>query len=76
MRKYYLDNIRWMTVILVVVYHVIYMYNAEGILGGVGKITNLQVKEIALSLGFDNVAFFNRFFKARVGVTPKAFRNA
>ena len=26
MRKYYLDNIRWMTVILVVVYHVIYMY--------------------------------------------------
>ena len=40
------------------------------------KITNLQVKEIALSLGFDNVAFFNRFFKARVGVTPKAYRNA
>ena len=39
------------------------------------KITTLQVKEIALSLGFDNVAFFNRFFKARVGVTPKAYRN-
>lgn len=27
MRKYYLDNIRIMTVILVVIYHVIYMYN-------------------------------------------------
>ena len=40
------------------------------------KITNLQIKEIALSLGFDNVAFFNRFFKARVGVTPKAYRNS
>ena len=40
------------------------------------KITNQQVKEIALSLGFDNVAFFNRFFKARVGITPKAYRNA
>ena len=40
------------------------------------KITNLQVKEIALNLGFDNVAFFNRFFKSRVGVTPKAYRNA
>ena len=26
------------------------------------KITNMQIKEIALSLGFDNVAFFNRFF--------------
>ena len=39
------------------------------------KITNTQIKEIALNLGFDNVAFFNRFFKARVGVTPKAYRN-
>lgn len=38
------------------------------------KLTNHQVKEIALSLGFDNVAFFNRFFKSRVGVTPKAYR--
>ncbi|MBQ3633290.1 MAG: AraC family transcriptional regulator, partial [Paludibacteraceae bacterium] len=39
------------------------------------KITNLQIKEIALSLGFDNVAFFNRFFKSHVGLTPKAYRN-
>ena len=38
------------------------------------KLTNHQVKEIALSLGFDNVAFFNRFFKARVGMTPKVYR--
>ena len=42
MRKYYLDNIRWITVVLVVIYHVIYMYNAEGILGVLGKITNLD----------------------------------
>ena len=34
MRKYYIDNIRWITVVLVVLYHVFYMYNAEGILGG------------------------------------------
>ena len=39
------------------------------------KITNMQIKEIAMSLGFDNVAFFNRFFKSHVGVTPKAYRN-
>ena len=26
-RKLYLDNIRWMTVVLVVIYHVVYMYN-------------------------------------------------
>lgn len=40
------------------------------------KITNLQIKEIALNLGFDNVAFFNRFFKSHVGLTPKAYRNS
>jgi AraC-like DNA-binding protein len=40
------------------------------------KVTNLQIKEIALSLGFDNIAFFNRFFKSHVGVTPKVYRNS
>ena len=44
MRKHYLDNIRWVTVVIVLLYHVLYMYNAEGILGGVGKITNLSVQ--------------------------------
>ena len=44
MRKYYLDNIRWVTVVLVVIYHVLYMYNGEGILGGLGKITTLDVQ--------------------------------
>lgn len=44
MRKKYLDNIRWITVVIVVIYHVFYMYNAEGILGGLGKITNLNVQ--------------------------------
>ena len=36
MRRYYLDNIRWMTVVLVLVYHVIYMYNGivtDGVIG-------------------------------------------
>lgn len=44
MRKTYLDNIRWITVILVVIYHVFYMYNGEGIPGVVGKITDLEVQ--------------------------------
>ena len=34
MRKHYVDNIRWMTVVFVVIYHVIYMYNGV-IQGGV-----------------------------------------
>ena len=44
MRKYYLDNIRWITVVIVVIYHVFYMYNAEGILGGLGRITSFSVQ--------------------------------
>ena len=44
MRKYYLDNIRWATVLVVVLYHVLYMYNAEGILGGLGSITGLKTQ--------------------------------
>ena len=44
MRKKYLDNIRWITVILVVIYHVLYMYNAEGIPGTLGRITDLPVQ--------------------------------
>lgn len=44
MRKHYLDNIRWATVVIVVIYHLFYMYNAEGVLGGLGKITDLSVQ--------------------------------
>ncbi|MCR4776513.1 MAG: acyltransferase [Saccharofermentans sp.] len=44
MRKSYLDNLRWVTVILVVFYHVFYMYNGQGILGTLGKITDLEVQ--------------------------------
>ncbi len=36
MRKIYLDNIRWATVLLVMCYHVFYMFNAAGVMGGVG----------------------------------------
>lgn len=43
-RKLYLDNIKWITVVIVVIYHVFYMYNAEGIRGVVGKITDLDVQ--------------------------------
>ena len=44
MRKSYIDNLRWVTVVLVVIYHVFYMYNAEGLSGTVGKITDLEVQ--------------------------------
>ncbi len=30
-RKHYLDNIRWITVIIVIIYHIIYMFNCSGV---------------------------------------------
>ena len=39
------------------------------------KVTTTPIKEIAARLGFENVAFFNRFFKSHVGLTPRAYRN-
>lgn len=39
-RKHYIDNIRWVTVVMVIIYHAVYMYNS------VGVITNISVKGI------------------------------
>ena len=39
------------------------------------KVTSMPIKEIAAHLGFENVAFFNRFFKSHVGITPRVYRN-
>ena len=36
MRKHWLDNLRWVTVLLVLLYHVIYFYNNKGVFGGIG----------------------------------------
>ena len=52
MRKHYLDNIRWVTVVLVVIYHVLYMYNGEGVQGGLGKITEMNVQYCLLYQAF------------------------
>ena len=42
MRKYYIDNIRWVTVLLVVVYHVIYMFNNVLSFGVIGPVTTFH----------------------------------
>jgi AraC-like DNA-binding protein len=39
------------------------------------KLSISPIKEIASSLGFENVALFNRFFKTHTGITPKNYRN-
>ena len=36
MRRHWIDNLRWVTVLLVLFYHVIYYYNNKGVVGGIG----------------------------------------
>lgn len=45
MRKHYLDNIRSITVLLVVLFHVIYMFNGQGIPGVVGAIATVNYQD-------------------------------
>ena len=46
MRKTYIDNIRWMTVVLVVIYHVFYMFNGEITSGVIGPFTPVQYQDV------------------------------
>lgn len=48
MRKHYLDNIRWTTVILVVIYHIFYLFNHIGVLGGVGPLGESMYPDIIM----------------------------
>lgn len=45
MRRCYLDNIRWITVCLVVVYHVVYIFNGVAAAGVVGPFTQPQYQD-------------------------------
>ena len=44
-RKLYLDNIRWVTVVLVVIYHVIYMFNGVQPFGVIGPFREHQIQD-------------------------------
>ena len=44
-RKLYLDNIRWVTVVLVVIYHVIYMFNGVQPFGVIGPFRANQLQD-------------------------------
>ena len=45
MRKTYLDNIKWMTVVIVVIYHVIYMFNGVVTSGVIGPFAPVQYQD-------------------------------
>lgn len=40
------------------------------------KSTDLPVKKIAFALGFDNLSFFNKYFRQHVGMTPREYRES
>ena len=46
MRKTYIDNIRWITVVLVVIYHVIYMFNGVTTFGVLGPFSDHQPQDM------------------------------
>ena len=48
MRKTYLDNIKWMTVVIVVIYHVIYMFNGVVTSGVIGPFAPVQYQDACL----------------------------
>jgi len=48
MRKHFIDNIRWSTVIIVLIYHVFYLFNSVGVLGGIGGFTQVQYQDSLL----------------------------
>lgn len=46
MRKTYIDNIRWITVVLVVIYHVIYIFNGVTTYGIIGPFSDHQPQDV------------------------------
>ena len=48
MRKTYIDNIRWITVMIVLIYHVIYMFNGVTTFGVMGPFSENQPQDIFL----------------------------
>ena len=46
MRKYYLDNIRYFTIIVVVLFHIIYMYNGQSVPVVIGPFHENQIQDV------------------------------
>lgn len=49
-RYYFIDNIRWVVVLLVLLYHVFYNYNSLGVFGAIGSLGTNQWQDIVCTL--------------------------
>ena len=45
-RYYFVDNLRWVIVVLVLIYHVFYNFNAQGVFGGIGGFAEQQWQDV------------------------------
>lgn len=45
MRRHWIDNLRWVTVVLVLIYHVFYFFNNKGVFGGIGGFASDPMKQ-------------------------------
>lgn len=50
MRKYFLDHIRWITVLTVLFYHVLWIFNSLGVIGGLEKFKDNQPWDVLLTI--------------------------
>ena len=48
MRRHWIDNLRWVTVVSVLIYHVIYFYNNKGVFGGIGGFGDSQPQDVVM----------------------------
>ena len=77
MRKHWIDNLRWVTVLLVLFYHVIYFYNNKGVFGGIGGFGEYpeykQYQDIVMYIlypWFMPILFILAGISARYGLSP------
>ena len=55
-RYYFIDNLRWVTVALVLIYHVFYNFNAQGVFGGIGGFAEEQWQDVLFN-DFEETVF-------------------
>ena len=48
MRRHWIDNLRWVTVVSVLIYHIIYYYNNKGVFGGIGGFGGSQPQDVVM----------------------------
>lgn len=79
-RYHFIDNLRWTIVVLVLIYHVFYNFNAVGVFGGIGGLQEQQWQDVictALNPWFMTLMFILAGASSRYALihrSPREFR--